>query len=83
MFNLIGGMGSIEGPILGAIVLTGANELLFSVGYYKMIAYGLMITLVIRFLPGGLISLPSVVAKRIKRLGMRKEARSVGTGTIA
>ena len=48
-----------------------------------MIVYGLMITLAIRLLPGGLISLPSVVARRIERLRMRKEVGNVGPGTVA
>jgi len=60
MFNLIGGMGVLAGPIVGAIVLTGINEFLFAIGYYKMIVYGLIIILVIRLLPGGLVSMPAL-----------------------
>ena len=67
MFNLIGGMGFITGPIVGAIVLTGVNELLFAIGTWKAIFYGLLIILVIRFLPGGLISLPSLLKKTFTR----------------
>ncbi len=57
MFNLIGGMGSWVGPIIGAVILTSLNEILFAIGYYKMIVYGLIIILVIRLLPGGLVSI--------------------------
>ena len=81
MFVLIGGLGSIAGPIVGAAVLTGANELLFAVGYYKMIVYGLMVAVSIRFLPGGLISLPAVVRTAVERRRTRKEAGRVGSGT--
>lgn len=63
MFNLIGGMGILCGPIVGAVVLTGVNEFLFAIGYYKMIVYGLIIILVIRLLPGGLISMPTLLRK--------------------
>jgi branched-chain amino acid transport system permease protein len=57
MFNLVGGMGYLAGPVVGAVVLTGVNEFLFAIGYYKMIVYGLVIILVIRLLPGGLVSM--------------------------
>lgn len=57
MFNLVGGMGYLAGPVIGAVVLTGVNEFLFAIGYYKMIVYGLIIILVIRLLPGGLVSM--------------------------
>jgi branched-chain amino acid transport system permease protein len=67
MFNLIGGMGYIAGPIVGAIVLTGVNEYLFALGYYKMVVYGLLIILVIRLLPGGLISMPSIIQAAIRK----------------
>ena len=60
MFNLIGGMGVLWGPMVGAVVLTGINEFLFAIGYYKMIVYGLIIILVIRLLPGGLVSTPAL-----------------------
>jgi branched-chain amino acid transport system permease protein len=67
MFNLIGGMGVLAGPIVGAVVLTGVNELLFAIGYYKMIVYGLIIILVIRLLPGGLVSMPALLRQAFNR----------------
>jgi len=74
MFNLIGGMGVIAGPIVGAIALTGINELLFAVGTFKTIIYGLMIILAIRFLPGGLVSLPTIVKGFLRPYKKNKEA---------
>lgn len=67
MFNLIGGMGTLVGPIVGAVVLTGINEYLFGVGYFKMVVYGLIIILFISMLPGGLVSLPGVLRARLGR----------------
>jgi branched-chain amino acid transport system permease protein len=72
MFNLIGGTGHILGPLLGAIILTGVNEFLFAIGYYKMIVYGLIIILVFRLLPGGLISIPSIVKAIIHKFEKEK-----------
>ena len=65
MFNLIGGMGAISGPIVGAIILTGLNEYLFTVGYWRMVVYGLIIIFFITLLPGGMISLPQVIRARL------------------
>jgi branched-chain amino acid transport system permease protein len=64
MFNLIGGMNVIAGPIVGAVFLTCLNEFLFTVGYFKMILYGLVIILIVTLLPGGIISLPAMIWKR-------------------
>jgi branched-chain amino acid transport system permease protein len=64
MFNLIGGMSVIAGPIVGAVFLTCLNEFLFTVGYFKMILYGLIIILIVTLLPGGIISLPSILWRR-------------------
>jgi len=68
MLNLTGGVGILLGPIIGAIVLTGINEFLFAIGYYKMIVYGLIIVLVIRLLPGGLVSMPHLLVKALRRI---------------
>lgn len=63
MFNLIGGMSVIAGPIVGAVFLTCLNEFLFTVGYFKMILYGLIIILIVTLLPGGIVSLPARIRK--------------------
>jgi len=82
MFNLIGGMGHIAGPIVGAVALTGVSEYLFALGYYKMIVYGLIIILVIRLLPGGLISMPAIIRAAIGKWKKGKGVE-VGSGNIA
>ncbi|MCB2228692.1 MAG: branched-chain amino acid ABC transporter permease [Desulfarculaceae bacterium] len=74
MFNLIGGMGSIAGPIVGAVILTGLNEYLFAVGYWRMVIYGLIIIFFITMLPGGMISLPAVIRARLSRGNKEGEA---------
>jgi branched-chain amino acid transport system permease protein len=61
MFNLIGGMNIIAGPIVGAVFLTCLNEFLFTVGYFKMILYGFIIILIVTLLPGGIVSLPAII----------------------
>ena len=51
---IVGGVGTLSGPVLGAVVLTLAPEALRSLGDARMIVYGLALTLVVMFMPGGL-----------------------------
>lgn len=67
MFNLIGGMNAMAGPIVGAIILSGLNEYLFTAGYWRMVVYGLIIIVFITMLPGGIISLPRVIREKLRK----------------
>lgn len=51
---IVGGMGSIIGPILGAIILTLIPELLHAIKAYRMVIYGLMLMLIIIYFPHGI-----------------------------
>lgn len=73
MFNLIGGMGTLAGPIVGAVILTGLNEYLFAAGYWRMVVYGLIIIFFITLLPGGMISLPAVIRDKFGRKDKKQE----------
>jgi branched-chain amino acid transport system permease protein len=59
---IIGGMGTMVGPIFGAILLTALPEVLRAVADYRMVLYGLLLMLVMIFLPGGLMAALSAVA---------------------
>ena len=59
---IVGGMGSIPGVILGAIVLIGLPELLREVSEYRFLFYGVILIAMMRFKPEGLW--PSQTAKR-------------------
>lgn len=59
---VIGGIGSPIGAVLGGIYLTTAPEYLRAFENAQMVLYGVLLVLFMRFLPGGLVSLP-------KRLG--------------
>lgn len=58
---IVGGMGTLIGPVFGAILLTVLPELLREIGDLRLIVYGLSVTLVVLFMPGGLVQ----AAKRI------------------
>ena len=79
---IIGGMGTILGPILGAIFLLVLPELLRSISDYRMIIYGAMLILTIMFLPGGFVGLYKNMKNRflekkteIKRVGLKPDIR--------
>ena len=52
---IVGGMGTLIGPALGAILLTVLPEVLRLIGDLRLILYGASVTLVVLFLPGGLV----------------------------
>ncbi|TAM77736.1 branched-chain amino acid ABC transporter permease [bacterium] len=59
---LIGGLGTLFGPVVGAIILTVGLELLRSLGDYQLMLYGALLVVVIIVLPRGLSSLPMLIA---------------------
>jgi branched-chain amino acid transport system permease protein len=60
-----GGMGSITGQVIGATVLTLlADVLLTEFPYYYMLVYGVILVIVMMFLPGGIMGLPGTLRRR-------------------
>lgn len=64
IYNMVGGLGSFWGPLLGAGLLTALGEQLFAAGYYKSLVYAVVLLVVILALPGGLIELPRALGAR-------------------
>ena len=52
---ILGGLGNVTGAILGAIVLTGIPEAFRFASDYRMLAYGVVLLLLIRYRPQGLL----------------------------
>jgi branched-chain amino acid transport system permease protein len=52
---IVGGMGTMIGPVIGAIVLTFLPELLRGFGELRLMIYGAALTLVVLFMPGGIV----------------------------
>jgi branched-chain amino acid transport system permease protein len=55
--TVIGGRGTILGPIVGAVLLTLLPELLRSADEFRLILYGVAMILVVTFFPAGLMGL--------------------------
>ena len=52
---ILGGLGSLPGTYLGAIVLTLLPELLRGLSEYRMLIYGVVMVLMVLFVPSGLL----------------------------
>ena len=64
---IVGGMGTLIGPVWGAILLTLLPELLRDVGDLRLIVYGAAVTLVVLFMPGGLVQAARMVRLKLGR----------------
>lgn len=64
---VIGGRKSLYGPVLGALVLTPLPELFRGAVQTQHIFYGAALILILRFLPGGIASLPQLLRKEKAR----------------
>jgi branched-chain amino acid transport system permease protein len=63
---IVGGMGTMVGPVIGAIVLTFLPELLRGFGELRLMIYGLALTLVVLFMPGGMVQAWSSLRTRLR-----------------
>jgi branched-chain amino acid transport system permease protein len=55
IFCMIGGLGTMGGPLIGAFLLTAASELLHGVAVPRLVAYGFLLVITIIFLRGGIV----------------------------
>jgi branched-chain amino acid transport system permease protein len=63
VYSIFGGLGTIAGPVIGTVILTLASEGLLNLGltFQRFIIIGLVLILVVIFLPRGLVSLPEEI----------------------
>lgn len=72
-YAVLGGTTTFVGPIVGAIVLTGLPEVLRFINEYRGVVNGLLLMLVIVYLPGGVVN-PAGWARAWRRLRGRRQA---------
>jgi branched-chain amino acid transport system permease protein len=60
---IVGGRGTIIGPILGALIYVGLLEFLRAVGPLRMVIFAALLTASVIFLPGGVVSLTTRLLK--------------------
>lgn len=68
---IVGGMGSLFGPLVGSFVVVALPELVRITPELRPILYGVIVLLVIFFLPGGLTD---IVKLRLPKRGARRHA---------
>ena len=62
---IVGGMGTLIGPVFGAILLTLLPELLRGIGDLRLVVYGVALTLVVLFMPGGLVQAAQLIRAKL------------------
>lgn len=76
---VVGGLGSMPGAIIGAVLLIGLPEVLRVIGDYRMIVVGLVMFLSILFLPRGILGEISAIDLARRQLGAAwQSARQLG-----
>lgn len=61
-----GGMGTLLGPVLGAVVFTILDEVLLEFGQLRVVAYGILVIALFLWLPRGLIPTVASLWRRYK-----------------
>lgn len=79
---VVGGIGTIKGPIFGAILLGFAPELFRFFADYRMIVYGGLLVLMMRFQPQGLLGDNSFIMRNINKIFSNRSVKK-GGGTNA
>jgi branched-chain amino acid transport system permease protein len=77
LMAFLGGLGTVLGPVLGALIIEPSQQYLnlkFTNGGYALIMFGLVFLVIIRFLPEGV--LPSLANLWRKKLKSREEEGS-------
>lgn len=67
VYAVMGGMGSVMGPILGCLVMLGLDEILRPLQQYMPIALGAILILFIIYVPGGFVSIPARIRTLLER----------------
>src|SRR5262249_41575477 len=74
---IVGGMGTLIGPVWGAILLTALPELLRGFGGLRLVVYGAAITLAVLFMPGGMVQAAEILRARLGRWRLRPTTGAV------
>jgi branched-chain amino acid transport system permease protein len=72
---VLGGLGSIKGSIIGAVILSIAPEVLRGLADYRMLIYGLLLVIMMRYMPQGLLGDTSIVSLMHKNKIAKGESR--------
>jgi branched-chain amino acid transport system permease protein len=74
---VVGGLRTFSGPVIGAIVIEVASELLRAWGEIRMVLFALLVVVVMRAYPAGLVGIIGALRVRLSARALRR-ARSAG-----
>ena len=80
--GIIGGMGDLAGGVIGSLVAGALPEFLRDLSKYQLTIYGLLIVLVLRFMPRGIVypiqlgldKLEILIGKQVQKIKAKKNA---------
>ncbi|WP_171904645.1 branched-chain amino acid ABC transporter permease [Sporolituus thermophilus] len=70
---VLGGMGTIIGPILGSVIITYLLETMRILADYRLIIYGLLMFIIILYLPSGFAGLLTATGEKIGKFFVASE----------
>jgi branched-chain amino acid transport system permease protein len=76
---IVGGMGTVVGPIIGAVFLVILPEAARFLAHYREMVYGAILILVILFRPQGIAGIPGIIHSPTRKKGAEPAAHG-GTG---
>lgn len=80
-YILVGGIGTLTGPVVGALILTVATQSLQFLQDYRLLVFGPLLIVLVMFLPKGLIG--TIKARQARAAGERAAAARKGRRAVA
>lgn len=80
IYAMIGGTAGVAGPIVGPILMVLVAEQLRFLKSYMPILFGVVLILVMSFLPDGLMSVPQLLASAWRKIVSRGQKAEVASG---
>ena len=77
LLAILGGVGTLTGPALGALVIAGLPELLASLAEYRLMIFGVLLLVILWLRPDGLASLYERATRRPQAAGLGDAARAL------
>jgi branched-chain amino acid transport system permease protein len=79
---VVGGLGSLPGAVIGAIVIVLMPEYLRSSGEYRLIIFGVLVVLLMGFSRGGIAGIAPMLLQRITRYRLSSRPKASGSGEM-
>ena len=81
---MVGGAGSVLGPVIGAALVVLLPELLSDLAEYRLLAFGILLFLVLRVAPSGVVGLVEQLASKfLPARSSTDDAPGAGVATVA